>query len=226
MPTTVHWGMRKIDLCQLITSSFQIGQKVKPAQRSSCEEVAGFLPNASLHFSEAPAASHGQKRKLEYVTPRARSAASPCLEEASPRGALQPPKEESGGCDFHPMLAALQEPRNSEQTSAIPGTHHISKELGCETWVSHYTTSPPAPPKSPRPEQRLQFLFDMHCAIWAELAAVPTDPCTVLTISPFITNYEKETVFTASARFCKASTASNCCNTASKHSKATPQAPL
>lgn len=114
--------------------------------------------------------------------------------------------------------------RNNEQTSAIPGTHHISKELGCETWVSHYTTSPPAPPKSPRPEQRLQLLFDMHCAIWAELAAVPTDPCTVLTISPFITNYE--TVFTASARFCKASTASNCCNTASKHSKATPQAPL
>lgn len=114
--------MRKIDLCQLITSSFQIGQKVKPAQRSSCEEVAGFLPNASLRFSEAPAASHGQKRKLEYVTPRARSAASPCLEEASPWGALQPPKEEAGGCDFHPMLAALQEPRNSEQTSAIPGT--------------------------------------------------------------------------------------------------------
>lgn len=154
--------MRKIDLCQLITSSFQIGQKVKPAQRSSCEEVAGFLPNASLRFSEAPAASHGQKRKLEYVTPRARSAASPCLEEASPREPCSHPRKKLAAVISTPCWLHY---RNNEQTSAIPGTHHISKELGCETWVSHYTTSPPAPPKSPRPEQRLQFLFDMHCAI-------------------------------------------------------------
>lgn len=148
----------------------------------------------------------------------------PCLEETS-LGDLQPPKGEADSCDFHPMLAAQQEPRNSEQTSAIPGTH-IFKELGCKTWVSHYTTSPPAPPKSPGPEQRLQFLFDMHCAIWAELAAIPTDPSTALTISPLITELEKETILTAKAGFCKASSASNCCNTASKHCKATPPAPL
>uniref|UniRef100_A0A8B9Q7G9 Uncharacterized protein n=1 Tax=Apteryx owenii TaxID=8824 RepID=A0A8B9Q7G9_APTOW len=67
--------------------------KSSPGYWHKMGDVAGFLPNASVHFSEAPSASCCQKRKWENVIPKMRNAASsplpPCLEETPRLGSLQ-----------------------------------------------------------------------------------------------------------------------------------------
>lgn len=126
----------KTSSCQLTTSSFQIGEKVKPAQSSSCKEVAGFLPNTSVHFSEAPLSFAWLKKEAgKSYTGNKKCCNSPfCpLPEGNISRKAKPQRKRSRLLWLHLIPAPQSKRGSSDQPSVIPDSRHIP---GCCCWGS------------------------------------------------------------------------------------------